>query len=74
MGFVSRKRERHLLKKKRAGTFLLRFSETTRDGGITCTWVEYKNDGVFLMLLCHAPFPPILCIRHSLVTANMLKV
>ncbi|XP_077184690.1 signal transducer and activator of transcription 2 [Paroedura picta] len=45
VGFVSRKREKHLLKKKREGTFLLRFSETTRDGGITCTWVEFNNDG-----------------------------
>ncbi|XP_060108663.1 signal transducer and activator of transcription 2 [Heteronotia binoei] len=45
MGFVSRKHERHLLEQKQAGTFLLRFSETTRDGGITCTWVEYNNDG-----------------------------
>ncbi|KAL8163657.1 UNVERIFIED_CONTAM: hypothetical protein K2H54_032588, partial [Gekko kuhli] len=45
IGFVSRKREKHLLKQKRAGTFLLRFSETARDGGITCTWVEYNNDG-----------------------------
>nr|XP_060620064.1 signal transducer and activator of transcription 2 isoform X2 [Anolis sagrei ordinatus] len=43
MGFVSRKRERHLLKKKRGGTFLLRFSESTRNGGITCTWVEYDK-------------------------------
>ncbi|XP_066471970.1 signal transducer and activator of transcription 2 isoform X2 [Tiliqua scincoides] len=45
MGFVSRKRERSLLKKKRTGTFLLRFSESTQNGGITCTWVEYDNDG-----------------------------
>ncbi|XP_048347661.1 signal transducer and activator of transcription 2 isoform X2 [Sphaerodactylus townsendi] len=45
MGFVSRKREKQLLKKKQAGTFLLRFSETTRGGGITCTWVEYEEDG-----------------------------
>nr|XP_056711592.1 signal transducer and activator of transcription 2 [Euleptes europaea] len=45
MGFVSRKREKHLLKNKRAGTFLLRFSQTTQDGGITCTWVEYNDDG-----------------------------
>ncbi|XP_008102199.1 signal transducer and activator of transcription 2 isoform X1 [Anolis carolinensis] len=45
MGFVSRKRERHLLKKKRGGTFLLRFSESTKSGGITCTWVEYDDKG-----------------------------
>ncbi|XP_042305569.1 signal transducer and activator of transcription 2 [Sceloporus undulatus] len=45
MGFVSRKREKHLLKRKRGGTFLLRFSQTTRNGGITCTWVEYDDQG-----------------------------
>uniref|UniRef100_A0A8D0GFY0 Signal transducer and activator of transcription n=1 Tax=Sphenodon punctatus TaxID=8508 RepID=A0A8D0GFY0_SPHPU len=41
LGFVSRKQERKLLKDRRTGTFLLRFSESTRDGGITCTWVEH---------------------------------
>uniref|UniRef100_A0A6J0SW30 Signal transducer and activator of transcription n=1 Tax=Pogona vitticeps TaxID=103695 RepID=A0A6J0SW30_9SAUR len=45
MGFVSRKRERHLLKRKVGGTFLLRFSESSPNGGITCTWVEYDNQG-----------------------------
>ncbi|XP_058025542.1 signal transducer and activator of transcription 2 isoform X2 [Ahaetulla prasina] len=46
MGFVSRKYEQRLLKKKRAGTFLIRFSESTSSGGITFTWVEFNNDGV----------------------------
>uniref|UniRef100_A0A670HWI4 Signal transducer and activator of transcription 2 n=1 Tax=Podarcis muralis TaxID=64176 RepID=A0A670HWI4_PODMU len=45
MGFVSRKRERSLLKKKRAGTFLLRFSESTASGGITFTWVDFDDTG-----------------------------
>ncbi|KAM6474477.1 signal transducer and activator of transcription 2 isoform 1-T1 [Liasis olivaceus] len=45
MGFVSRKREKHLLKKKRAGTFLLRFSESIPNGGITCTWIEFNSEG-----------------------------
>nr|XP_006131311.1 signal transducer and activator of transcription 2 [Pelodiscus sinensis] len=45
MGFVSRKRERQLLKRKQMGTFLLRFSESTRDGGITCSWVELGEKG-----------------------------
>uniref|UniRef100_A0A8C6V693 Signal transducer and activator of transcription n=1 Tax=Naja naja TaxID=35670 RepID=A0A8C6V693_NAJNA len=45
MGFVSRKYEKHLLKRKRAGTFLIRFSESTSSGGITFTWVDFKNDG-----------------------------
>ncbi|XP_070596662.1 signal transducer and activator of transcription 2 isoform X2 [Erythrolamprus reginae] len=45
MGFVSRKYEKRLLKRKRAGTFLIRFSESTSSGGITFTWVEFNNDG-----------------------------
>nr|XP_048688362.1 signal transducer and activator of transcription 2 isoform X3 [Caretta caretta] len=45
MGFVSRKRERQLLKRKQMGTFLLRFSESSRDGGITCSWVEPGEKG-----------------------------
>ncbi|XP_039599311.1 signal transducer and activator of transcription 1-alpha/beta-like [Polypterus senegalus] len=40
MGFVSKERERALLKDKKPGTFLLRFSESSRDGAITFTWVE----------------------------------
>ncbi|XP_074835799.1 signal transducer and activator of transcription 2 [Carettochelys insculpta] len=45
MGFVSHKRERQLLKRKQTGTFLLRFSESTRDGGITYSWVEPGEKG-----------------------------
>ncbi|KAJ8403523.1 hypothetical protein AAFF_G00352950 [Aldrovandia affinis] len=40
MGFVSKERERALLKDKSPGTFLLRFSESSREGAITFTWVE----------------------------------
>ncbi|XP_036397151.1 signal transducer and activator of transcription 1-alpha/beta-like [Megalops cyprinoides] len=40
MGFVSKDRERALLKDKSPGTFLLRFSESSREGAITFTWVE----------------------------------
>ncbi|XP_012680392.2 signal transducer and activator of transcription 2 isoform X2 [Clupea harengus] len=40
MGFISKGRERTLLKKKMDGTFLLRFSESIKDGGITFSWVE----------------------------------
>lgn len=45
MGFVSKGKERLLLKKKQNGTFLLRFSESIKDGGITFSWVQYSNDG-----------------------------
>ncbi|XP_036400717.1 signal transducer and activator of transcription 1-alpha/beta-like isoform X1 [Megalops cyprinoides] len=40
MGFVSKENERALLKDKSPGTFLLRFSESSREGAITFTWVE----------------------------------
>ncbi|XP_053492351.1 signal transducer and activator of transcription 2 isoform X2 [Ictalurus furcatus] len=46
MGFVSKGTEKALLKKKQSGTFLLRFSESIRDGGITFSWVEYCNKGI----------------------------
>uniref|UniRef100_A0A8C9WED1 Signal transducer and activator of transcription n=1 Tax=Scleropages formosus TaxID=113540 RepID=A0A8C9WED1_SCLFO len=47
MGFVSKERERTLLKDKAPGTFLLRFSESSRDGAITFTWVERsQNDEI----------------------------
>nr|XP_056717021.1 signal transducer and activator of transcription 4 [Euleptes europaea] len=42
MGFVSKEKERVLLKDKTPGTFLLRFSESNL-GGITFTWV-YKSE------------------------------
>ncbi|KAM4613335.1 signal transducer and activator of transcription 2 [Polymixia lowei] len=45
MGFVSKAKEKTLLKKKQRGTFLLRFSESVRDGGITFSWVEYTPTG-----------------------------
>uniref|UniRef100_A0A8C2L5W6 Signal transducer and activator of transcription n=1 Tax=Cyprinus carpio TaxID=7962 RepID=A0A8C2L5W6_CYPCA len=54
MGFVSKGKERLLLKKKQNGTFLLRFSESIKDGGITFSWVQYANDGkplIFSMYL-----------------------
>ncbi|XP_044282919.1 signal transducer and activator of transcription 1-alpha/beta [Varanus komodoensis] len=40
MGFISKEHERALLKDKPSGTFLLRFSESCREGAITFTWVE----------------------------------
>ncbi|XP_042652491.1 signal transducer and activator of transcription 2 isoform X2 [Tyto alba] len=44
LGFVSRKQEKKLLKGKRTGTFLIRFSESIL-GGVTCTWVEHPKNG-----------------------------
>uniref|UniRef100_A0A4W4F0Y7 Signal transducer and activator of transcription n=1 Tax=Electrophorus electricus TaxID=8005 RepID=A0A4W4F0Y7_ELEEL len=45
MGFITKAKEKSLLKGKQCGTFLLRFSESIKDGGITFSWVEYSNDG-----------------------------
>lgn len=44
MGFVSKGKEKLLLKKKQSGTFLLRFSESVV-GGITFSWVEPLQNG-----------------------------
>ncbi|KAJ7418476.1 signal transducer and activator of transcription 2 isoform X2 [Willisornis vidua] len=44
LGFLSRKQERKLLKSKRTGTFLIRFSESIL-GGVTFTWVEHPESG-----------------------------
>ncbi|XP_007094761.1 signal transducer and activator of transcription 4 isoform X2 [Leopardus geoffroyi] len=45
MGFVSKEKERLLLKDKMPGTFLLRFSESHL-GGITFTWVDHSENEV----------------------------
>nr|XP_020488810.1 signal transducer and activator of transcription 1-alpha/beta-like isoform X1 [Labrus bergylta] len=45
MGFVTRTRTEELLKAKPNGTFLLRFSESNKDGAITFSWVEHSNGG-----------------------------
>ncbi|KAK5872325.1 hypothetical protein PBY51_013039 [Eleginops maclovinus] len=44
MGFVTKGKEKSLLKKKQRGTFLLRFSESVI-GGITFSWVENTLTG-----------------------------
>ncbi|XP_065418088.1 signal transducer and activator of transcription 4 isoform X6 [Chrysemys picta bellii] len=44
MGFVSKEKERVLLRDKMPGTFLLRFSESNL-GGITFTWVDQSENG-----------------------------
>uniref|UniRef100_A0A3Q2QIR4 Signal transducer and activator of transcription n=1 Tax=Fundulus heteroclitus TaxID=8078 RepID=A0A3Q2QIR4_FUNHE len=43
MGFVSKQRTSSLLLNKPAGTFLIRFSESIRDGAITFSWVDQSN-------------------------------
>uniref|UniRef100_A0A3P8S487 Signal transducer and activator of transcription n=1 Tax=Amphiprion percula TaxID=161767 RepID=A0A3P8S487_AMPPE len=41
MGFISKEREKGLLSDKCPGTFLLRFSESSKEGAITFTWIEH---------------------------------
>lgn len=63
MGFISKERERAILSTKPPGTFLLRFSESSKEGGITFTWVEKDISGTLLssaalgMLFCSASIP-----------------
>ncbi|KAM9319976.1 signal transducer and activator of transcription 2 [Gastrophryne carolinensis] len=49
MGFVSRSMEDTLLKSMQQGTFLLRFSESLKDGGVTCSWVDHQPDGHYFV-------------------------
>ncbi|NXH51534.1 STAT1 protein, partial [Rhabdornis inornatus] len=44
VGFISKERERALLKDQSPGTFLLRFSESSKEGAITFTWVEESQN------------------------------
>ncbi|XP_056131039.1 signal transducer and activator of transcription 2 [Lampris incognitus] len=69
MGFVCKAKEKALLQKKQRGTFLLRFSESIRDGGITFSWVDYSPKGVPIVRsvrpftrvdLSQIPFPEII--------------
>lgn len=45
-GFVSKEKTRLLLQNKQSGNFLLRFSESNREGAITFSWVEHSNGEV----------------------------
>lgn len=45
MGFVTKDRTKALLYDKAPGTFLLRFSESNRDGAITFSWVQHDANG-----------------------------
>ncbi|KAI9535049.1 hypothetical protein NQZ68_007137, partial [Dissostichus eleginoides] len=48
MGFISRERTAELLKEKRTGTFLLRFSESKTNGAISFSWVDNSNGAPFV--------------------------
>lgn len=52
MGFISKERERAILSTKPPGTFLLRFSESSKEGGVTFTWVEKDISGKLSCFLC----------------------
>lgn len=54
MGFVSKSKEKYLLKKKQRGTFLLRFSESVI-GAITFSWVEIDMNGEVFFFLFPLP-------------------
>lgn len=41
MAFLNKEREKFLLSDKCPGTFLLRFSESSKEGAITFTWIEH---------------------------------
>ncbi|XP_029385641.1 signal transducer and activator of transcription 1-alpha/beta-like isoform X2 [Echeneis naucrates] len=43
MGFVSRNTTEALLQEKQTGNFILRFSESNKDGAISFSWVEHVN-------------------------------
>ncbi|XP_020775965.2 signal transducer and activator of transcription 1-like [Boleophthalmus pectinirostris] len=43
MGFVNKVKTHQLLQNKQSGNFLLRFSESNREGAITFSWVEHSN-------------------------------
>nr|AMA10944.1 signal transducer and activator of transcription 1 variant 2 [Acanthogobius hasta] len=45
MGFISKEREKQLLSDRCPGTFLLRFSESSKEGAITFTWIEHDVHG-----------------------------
>uniref|UniRef100_A0A3Q2PUP4 Signal transducer and activator of transcription n=1 Tax=Fundulus heteroclitus TaxID=8078 RepID=A0A3Q2PUP4_FUNHE len=45
MGFISKEREKGMLSDKCPGTFLLRFSESSKEGAITFTWIEHDVHG-----------------------------
>uniref|UniRef100_A0A672PY94 Signal transducer and activator of transcription n=1 Tax=Sinocyclocheilus grahami TaxID=75366 RepID=A0A672PY94_SINGR len=72
MGFISKGKERLLLKKKQNGTFLLRFSESIKDGGITFSWVHVQTVKPFTITdLKQIALPDILCNFRIMVAENI---
>lgn len=67
MGFVSKEKERLLLKDKMPGTFLLRFSESHL-GGITFTWVDHSENGT-----CSLLFIPVKLVLSSVTSISVFK-
>lgn len=65
MGFISKERERAILSTKPPGTFLLRFSESSKEGGVTFTWVEKDISGETFYL------PLLSRLLHLVATASV---
>lgn len=55
VGFVSRTRTEQLLQEKQAGTFLLRFSETSEEVAISFSWVDGGGNGTCLQCRHETP-------------------
>ncbi|RMB90385.1 hypothetical protein DUI87_33271 [Hirundo rustica rustica] len=79
LGFVSRKQEEKLLRSKRTGTFLLRFSESVL-GGVTFTWVEH-HETELSQNLCYSMFSlmkrtetPLLPRRGALQSLELVSL
>ncbi|XP_071337338.1 signal transducer and activator of transcription 1-alpha/beta-like [Trachinotus anak] len=81
MGFVSRKTTRVLLEKRQTGTFLLRFSESIKDGAITFSWVEHTNGETFVHSvepytrkeLCSLSLPDIIYLYNLKSEGNTIR-
>ncbi|XP_018552164.1 signal transducer and activator of transcription 1-alpha/beta isoform X2 [Lates calcarifer] len=64
MGFVSRETTRDLLKEKPTGTFLIRFSESSKEGAVTFSFVEHSNSETHIYPV--EPFTKKDLLRQSL--------
>lgn len=66
MGFVTKERTKVLLNDRTPGTFLLRFSESNRDGAITFSWVELAQNGKDTRI--HKRSDPVRCVAGWLLS------